>query len=102
MNEAKYIWMDGKFVDWKDAKVHILTHTLHYGNAVFEGLKAYKTADGRCAIFRLDEHTKRLFDSAKMLLLDMSFSFEELKNAQIELLQKMNYLTVHILDRLFI
>ncbi|QDF27759.1 branched-chain amino acid transaminase [Halarcobacter anaerophilus] len=88
MNEAKYIWMDGKFVDWKDAKVHILTHTLHYGNAVFEGVKAYKTADGRCAIFRLDEHTKRLFDSAKMLLLDMSFSFEELKNAQIELLQK--------------
>jgi len=88
MNEAKYIWMDGKFVDWKDAKVHILTHTLHYGNAIFEGTKAYKTADGRCAIFRLEEHTKRLFNSAKMLLLNIPFSKEDLKKAQIELLQK--------------
>lgn len=88
MNEAKYIWMDGKFVDWKDAKVHVLTHTLHYGNGIFEGTKAYKTVDGRCAIFRLDEHTKRLFNSAKMLLLDIPFTIDEMKKAQVELLQK--------------
>ena len=57
LDEAKYIWQDGKLVDWKDAKVHVLTHSLHYGNAAFEGVRAYKTRDG-LAIFRLDDHTK--------------------------------------------
>ncbi len=88
MEKSKYIWMDGEFTPWDEAKVHVLTHTLHYGNAVFEGTKAYKTHDGRCAIYRLDEHTKRLMNSSKMLLLDVPYTFEELKNAQIELLQK--------------
>lgn len=88
MDEAKTIWMDGKFVDWKDAKIHILTHTLHYGNGAFEGVRAYKTEDGRCAIFRLQDHTKRLLESCKMLLLDQNFTEEELNKAQIELLQK--------------
>ena len=64
MNEAKFIWMDGKLVAWKDATVHVLTHSLHYGNAVFEGVRAYQTKKGP-AIFRLKEHTKRLFASAK-------------------------------------
>ena len=88
MTEAKYIWMDGKFVDWHDAKVHVLSHTLHYGNGAIEGTKAYKTEDGRCAIFKLNEHTKRLINSAKMTLIDVPFSIEELNDAQIELLQK--------------
>ncbi len=88
MTEAKYIWMDGKFVDWHDAKVHVLSHTLHYGNGAIEGTKAYKTHDGRCAIFKLQEHTKRLINSAKMTLIDVPFSAEELNDAQIELLQK--------------
>lgn len=88
MNESKYIWMDGEFTPWKDAKVHILSHTLHYGNGVFEGTKAYKTVDGRCAIFRLEDHTKRLLQSAKMLLIDAPYNVEELKKAQVELLQK--------------
>ncbi len=88
MEKAKYIWMDGKLVPWDDAKVHILTHTLHYGNGAIEGTKAYKTADGRCAIFKLREHTQRLLNSAKMTLLDVPFSLEELESAQIELLQK--------------
>ena len=88
MTEAKYIWMDGQFVNWHDAKVHVLTHTLHYGNGVFEGTKAYKTVDGRCAIFRLDDHTKRLLQSSKMLLINTPYTVEELKKAQIELLQK--------------
>jgi branched-chain amino acid aminotransferase len=88
MTEAKYIWMDGKFVDWHDAKVHVLSHTLHYGNGAIEGTKAYKTHDGRCAIFKLNEHTKRLINSSKMTLMNVPFSIEELNKAQVELLQK--------------
>lgn len=88
MNKAKYIWMDGKFVPWDDAKVHVLTHTLHYGNGAIEGTKAYKTVDGRCAIFKLNEHTQRLLNSSKMTLMDVPYTVEELNQAQIELLQK--------------
>ncbi|PHO11884.1 branched chain amino acid aminotransferase [Malaciobacter marinus] len=88
MTEAKYIWMDGEYVNWNDAKTHVLSHTLHYGNGAIEGTKAYKTVDGRCAIFKLNEHTKRLINSSKMTLIDVPFSEEELNNAQVELLQK--------------
>ncbi|EIF50347.1 MULTISPECIES: branched-chain amino acid transaminase [Sulfurovum] len=88
MNKSKYIWMDGEFTPWDDAKVHILTHTLHYGNGAIEGTKAYKTVDGRCAIFKLKEHTKRLLNSSKMTLMDVPFTAEELNDAQVELLQK--------------
>jgi len=92
MDKAKYIWMDGKFVPWDDAKVHVLTHTLHYGNGAIEGTKAYKTVDGRCAIFKLNEHTQRLLNSSKMTLMktlmNVPFTLEELNKAQIELLQK--------------
>jgi len=84
MNEAKYIWMNGEFVNWNDAKVHILTHTLHYGNGVFEGTRAYMTDKG-LAIFRLQDHTKRLLNSAKIVKL------KELEDAQIELLRKNDF-----------
>lgn len=87
MEKSKFIWMDGKMVPWDDAKVHVLSHTLHYGNGVFEGTKAYKTHDGRCAIFKLQEHTKRLFSSAKMTLIDIPYTQDELNQAQIKLLQ---------------
>jgi len=87
MNAAKYIWMNGKFVAWDDAKVHVLSHTLHYGNGVIEGTKAYKTDRGY-AIFRLNDHTKRLKDSAKMTLMEIPFSVEEMNQAQIELIRK--------------
>jgi len=90
MNEAKYIWMNGKFVEWNEAKVHVLTHTLHYGNGVFEGTRAYMTDKG-LAIFRLKEHTKRLLNSAKIVKLDVPYSLEELEQAQIELLQKNDF-----------
>jgi branched-chain amino acid aminotransferase len=90
MNEAKYIWMNGEFVNWADAKVHILTHTLHYGNGVFEGTRAYMTDKG-LAIFRLKEHTQRLLNSAKIVKLDVKYSLEELQQAQIELLQKNDF-----------
>ena len=88
MTEAKYIWMDGELVAWKDAKVHVLSHTLHYGNGAIEGTKAYKTHDGRCAIFKLQEHTKRLLNSSKMTLIDVPFTQDELNAAQIKLLQE--------------
>jgi branched-chain amino acid aminotransferase len=86
MNEAKYIWMDGELKPWADAKVHILTHTLHYGNAVFEGTRAYQTSKG-LAIFKLQEHTKRLYNSAKIVAIEPNRSYEEVYNAHIELLK---------------
>ncbi|MDB5868995.1 MAG: branched chain amino acid aminotransferase apoenzyme [Polaromonas sp.] len=76
------IWMDGQMVDWRDAKIHVLTHTLHYGCGVFEGVRAYKTANGSTAIFRLQEHTDRLFNSAKILRMKIPFSKEEVIEAQ--------------------
>ena len=87
MEKAKYIWMNGEFVAWDEAKVHILTHTLHYGNGVFEGTRAYKTQKG-LAIFRLRDHTKRLLNSAKITAIKVPYTLEELEEAQIELLRK--------------
>ena len=88
MEKAKYIWMDGELTPWDDANIHVLSHTLHYGNGAIEGTKAYKTVDGRCAIFKLTEHTKRLINSSKMTLIDVPFSVEELNDAQVKLLQE--------------
>ncbi len=76
------IWFDGEMVDWRDAKIHVLTHTLHYGMGVFEGVRAYHADEGT-AIFRLQAHTDRLFRSAKIMNMDMPFSKEELNNAQL-------------------
>lgn len=90
LKESQFIWMDGKLVPWKDAKVHVLTHTLHYGNGVFEGTRAYKTDKG-LAIFRLRDHTKRLLNSAKILMIKPKYTLEELENAQIELLKTNRY-----------
>jgi len=77
------IWMDGQFIPWREAKVHVLTHTLHYGMGVFEGIRAYKT-DGGAAIFRLQEHTDRLFRSAHILQMPMPFSKDELNQATLD------------------
>lgn len=90
MNKAAYIWMDGNFVPWDEANVHILTHTLHYGNGVFEGTRAYQTQKG-LAIFKLREHTKRLLNSAKITMIAPNFDLEALEQAQIELLRKNNF-----------
>lgn len=76
------IWMDGKFVPWREAKVHVLTHTLHYSMGVFEGTRAYKTDSGT-AIFRLNEHTNRLFRSAHILQMPMPFSKDEINEATL-------------------
>jgi branched-chain amino acid aminotransferase len=77
------IWYNGKLVDWRDANVHVLTHSLHYGMAVFEGLRAYKTGTGT-GVFRLPEHTRRLFNSAKIFQIEIPFSFETIVEAQKE------------------
>jgi branched-chain amino acid aminotransferase len=81
------IWKDGKLVDWRDANLHMLTHSLHYGMAVFEGVRAYKTVDGT-AIFRLREHTQRLFNSAKIFQMAIPFDMETLIEAQKEVVRE--------------
>ena len=82
-----WIWYDGKFVPWREATTHVLTHTLHYGAGVFEGVRAYKTDQGT-AIFRLHDHTERLFNSAKIIGMPMPFSPEEINQAQIDIINK--------------
>lgn len=86
MKEAQYIWMDGELVPWADAKIHVLTHTLHYGNGVFEGTRAYQTEKG-LAVFRLREHTQRLLNSAKIVMINCPYNLEQLEEAQLETLR---------------
>ncbi len=81
-----FIWYDGKLVPWRDATTHVLTHTLHYGMGVFEGVRAYKTAGGT-AIFRLQDHTDRLFNSAYIFKMKMPFDKETLMEAQKEVVR---------------
>jgi len=87
LEKTKKIWMDGKFVNWDDANVHILTHTLHYGLGVFEGIRCYKCEDGRSAVFRLQEHTDRLFESAHIMQVQIPYSREDINKAIIETLK---------------
>ncbi len=90
IEKVSKIWMDGKLVDWDDANVHILTHTLHYGLGIFEGIRCYKCSDGRSAIFRLREHVDRLFGSAKITFIDIPYSEDEIAGAIIETLKANN------------
>ena len=85
--ENKLIWKNGSFQKWDDTNVHILSHTLHYGTGVFEGVRAYDTLNGP-AIFRLKEHTNRLFDAAKKINIEIPFELEEIIHAQCETLNK--------------
>jgi branched-chain amino acid aminotransferase len=85
MRETEKIWMNGEFVDWADARIHVGTHGLHYGSGVFEGIRAYETPKGT-AVFRLTEHLKRLHDSAKILYMEIPYSVEELRNVCQELI----------------
>jgi len=87
VEKAKAIWLDGKFIPWDEARVHVLTHTLHYGLGVFEGIRAYRCEDGRTAIFRLPEHIRRLFDSAHVMQIAMPFSQAEIEAACCEILR---------------
>ena len=87
--EKKLIWKNGSFNNWEDTNIHILSHTLHYGTGVFEGVRAYKTSDGP-AIFRLKEHTSRLFNAADKINIKIPFSEDEINIAQCEILNKNN------------
>ncbi len=87
MDKLKSIWLDGKLVPWEQAQVSVLTHTLHYGVGAFEGIRAYKRASGETAIFRLREHIERLFDSAKIIQLEIPFTIEEVEKACAETLR---------------
>lgn len=96
------IWLDGEFVPFADAKVHVLTHTLHYGLGVFEGIRCYRTADGRSAVFRLAEHVRRLLDSAHINLMQVPFSQETLEAAILETLRANHLLEGYIRPIAFI
>ena len=85
--ENKLIWKNGSFIKWDDTNVHILSHTLHYGTGVFEGVRAYETSNGP-AIFRLKEHTNRLFSAADKINIKIPFSKDEINNIQCEILNK--------------
>jgi branched-chain amino acid aminotransferase len=81
------IWLDGRMIPWDDARVHVLTHTLHYGLGVFEGIRCYRTDDGRSAVFRLPEHVRRLFESAHINLMSIPFSREVVTQAVLDSLR---------------
>ena len=87
LKPTEKVWMEGKLVDWNDAHVHLLTHTLHYGLGAFEGIRCYRRSDGRSAVFRLVEHVDRLFASCRIATLEPAFSPAELVNACLETLR---------------
>lgn len=85
-DEKGKIWFSGKFVDWKEATVHVMSHALHYGSSVFEGVRCYKTPEGP-AIFRLKDHTRRLFDSAKICRMEIPFTQEQINQACVDVIK---------------
>ncbi|MBU1039680.1 MAG: aminotransferase class IV, partial [Proteobacteria bacterium] len=87
VQKAEKIWMDGKLIPWEEANVHILTHTLHYGCGVFEGIRSYECTDGRSAVYRLKEHMQRLIESAHILGMKLPFNREELVQAVVDTLK---------------
>lgn len=87
METTKFIWQNGKFIPWEEAKVHVLTHGLHYGSSVFEGIRCYKTNNGS-AVYALDQHIDRLFYSAGALRMEVPFSKKEITDATLELIRK--------------
>ncbi|MDX9723396.1 MAG: branched-chain amino acid transaminase [Myxococcota bacterium] len=87
MEKTEKIWLDGKVIGWDEANVHILTHTLHYGLSLFEGIRAYQRADGRTHIFRLSDHVRRIYDGAKVATLDMPFTPEEITQACVDMVR---------------
>jgi branched-chain amino acid aminotransferase len=88
VEKSSWIWLDGAFVPWAEANVHVLTHTLHYGLGVFEGIRCYRCDDGRSAVFRLREHNRRLFDSARILGLTIPFGEQEIDDACLETVRR--------------
>lgn len=96
------IWLDGKFIDWDQANIHILTHTLHYGLGVFEGIRAYELQAGGSAIFRLKEHIERLYESAHIFMMKIPFSQEEIVQSCLELFRVNKLVTGYLRPIVFI
>jgi len=102
MQRSDHIWLDGQFVPWEEARVHVLTHTLHYGLGVFEGVRCYEGVAGRSAIFRLHEHTARLFASAHILGLEIPYSPEQINAACIQAVSKNRLQSCYIRPLVFL
>ena len=94
--ESAYIWMDGELVPFADAKVHVLSHSLHYGLGVFEGIRSYEQEGGGGGVFKLDEHLRRLVDSAKMCRMDLTLSIADLRKACLDTLAKNEFSSAYI------
>ena len=92
---ADYIWLDGEFVKWDEAKVHVLSHALHYGTSAFDSIRCYNTDKGS-VLFRLEEHISRLYDSCKIYYMDIPFTQEQVCEASVELLRKNNLKAAYI------
>jgi len=99
--DLKYIWKNGSYEKWEDSSVHILSHTLHYGTGVFEGVRAYKT-DAGAAIFRLNDHTERLFDAASKIGVKIPYSIEELNQVQKDIFLKNNLIEGYLRPIVFL
>jgi branched-chain amino acid aminotransferase len=97
-----FIWMDGKLIDWRDAQIHFLTSSLHYGNGVFEGIRAYETEHSGTCIFRLEDHIKRLFNSAKILHMELPFTQQEICDAHREVVRTNNLEAAYIRPLVFL
>ena len=99
--DLKYIWKNGSYEKWEDSSVHILSHTVHYGTGVFEGVRAYET-DAGAAIFRLNDHTERLFDAASKIGIKIPYSIEELNQVQKDIFLKNNLLEGYLRPIVFL
>jgi branched-chain amino acid aminotransferase len=96
VNTADLIWLNGDFVAWEDAKVHVLTHSMHYGTGVFEGVRAYETPDGGAAIFRHQDHLDRLEKSSALYYMDLPFTKEQIREATHELIVRNGFKSCYI------
>ena len=101
MNTSELIWFNGEMIPWENATVHVMSHAIHYGSSVFEGVRAYETPNGT-AIFRLDDHTKRFYDSAKIYRMEIPYSFDEINQAQKDAVIKNGLQSAYIRPAAFI
>ena len=100
--ESQLIWMDGEFIPFAEANVHVLSHTLHYGLGVFEGIRAYEQPDGRPGVFRLDDHIERLIDSARMVRIDIPYTHEQIRAACLETLRVNGFKSAYLRPLVFL
>lgn len=95
MNKSEKIWMNGELIDWNDAKIHVLSHVIHYGSSTFEGIRCYETTKGTAVLF-LDEHIRRLYDSSKIYRIEIPYSMQELKDAVLATIEANGHKSCYI------